>query len=69
MDDLRPVARALLQRKDLGLIDLWILYWNHGGNCHPFDFDAFLYELLPVAWFDMEAFESAVSELSLEASR
>ena len=67
MDDLRHRARHLLQRKDLGLIDLWILYWNHGGHCHPFDFDAIIHEVLPVAWFDLDALQSAVEELSLEA--
>jgi len=67
MDHLRHTARHLLQRKELGLIDLWILYWNHGGHCHPFDFDAFIHEVLPVEWFDMDALQSAVEELSLEA--
>ena len=67
MDDLRHKARVLLQQNDLGLIDLWILYWNHGGQCHPFDFDAFIHEIVPSAWFDMTALEVAVRELSLEA--
>lgn len=68
MDDLRHTARHLLQRNDLGLIDLWILYWNHGGRCHPFDFDAFIHEVLPVEWFDLEALQCAVQELALEAA-
>ncbi len=68
MDDLRHTARHLLQREDLGLIDLWILYWNHGGHCHPFDFDAFIHDVLPVAWFDVDALQSAVQELALEAA-
>jgi hypothetical protein len=67
MDDLRHTARVLLQRNDLGLIDLWVLYWNHGGHCHPFDFDAFIHDVLPAAWFDMGALQEAVEELSLEA--
>lgn len=66
MEDLRHTARILLQRYDLALTDLWILYWNHGGDCHPFDFDAFIHELLPAAWFDMRALASAVDELVLE---
>jgi hypothetical protein len=66
MDDLRHTARVLLQRTELGLIDLWIPYWNHGGRCHPFEFDAFIYEALPGEWFDMEALHSAVIELSME---
>ncbi|MFF1252832.1 hypothetical protein ACFVYC_10125 [Pseudarthrobacter sp. NPDC058329] len=68
MDDLRHTARHLLQRNDLGLIDLWILYWNHGGRCHPFDFDAFIHEVLPVEWFDIGALQCAVQELALEAA-
>ncbi len=68
MDHLRHTARHLLQREDLGLIDLWILYWNHGGHCHPFDFDAFIHDVLPVAWFDVDALQSAVQELALEAA-
>jgi hypothetical protein len=67
MDDLRHTARVLLQRKDLGLIYLWVLYWNHGGHSHPFDFDAFIHDVLPAAWFDMGALQEAVEELSLEA--
>jgi hypothetical protein len=67
MEDLRHTARVLLRRTDLGLIDLWILYWNQGGNCHPFEFDAFIYDALPAAWFDMEVLRGAVEELSLEA--
>jgi len=67
MDDLRHTARVLLQRKHLGLIDLWILYWNNGGHCDPFEFDAFIHDVLPVQWFDMEALGMAVEELALEA--
>ncbi|MBT2566305.1 hypothetical protein J7I84_07310 [Arthrobacter sp. ISL-85] len=67
MDDLRHTARVLLQRNNLGLFDLWIFYWNHGGHCHPFDFDAFIHEILPPSWFDMAALELALRELSLEA--
>jgi hypothetical protein len=67
MDDVRQTARALLQRKDRGLIDLWILYWNHGGRCHPFEFDAFVHEVLPLAWLDMDALAVAVEELALES--
>jgi hypothetical protein len=67
MDDLRHTARDLLQRKDRGLIDLWILYWNHGGRCHPFEFDAFVHDVLPLAWFDMDALAVAVEELALES--
>ncbi|WP_457962377.1 hypothetical protein M1E17_12485 [Arthrobacter sp. D1-29] len=68
MEDLRHTARILLQRDDVALTDLWIMYWNHGGDCHPFDFDAFIHELLPVAWFDMNALASAVHELVLEST-
>jgi hypothetical protein len=66
MDDVRCAARDLLQRKDRGLMDLWILYWNHGGRCHPFEFDAFVHEVLPVDWFDVDALVVAVEELALE---
>jgi hypothetical protein len=67
MDDVRQTARDLLQRKDRGLIDLWILYWNHGGRCHPFEFDAFVHEVLPLAWLDRDALAVAVEELALES--
>ena len=67
MDDLRHTARDLLQRKDRGLVDLWILYWNHGGRCHPFDFDAFVHDVLPGEWFDVDALAVAVEELALES--
>ncbi|GAA3401179.1 hypothetical protein [Pseudarthrobacter polychromogenes] len=67
MDDLRRTARDLLQRQDRGLVDLWILYWNHGGRCHPFDFDAFVHDVLPVEWFDLGALAVAVEELALES--
>jgi hypothetical protein len=67
MDDLRHTARDLLQRKDRGLIDLWILYWNHGGRCQPFEFDAFVHEVLPLAWLDRDALAVAIEELALES--
>jgi hypothetical protein len=55
MDDLHLMARILLSQEELALIDLWILYWNHGGDCHPFDFDAFIHDMLPFAGFDLNA--------------
>lgn len=68
MEDVRATARTLLQQQeDLALIDLWILYWNHGGQCHPFDFDAFIHELLPTAGFDLFALASALDDLMVEA--
>jgi hypothetical protein len=67
MDDARHTARDLLQRKDRSLIDLWILYWNHGGRCHPFEFDAFVHNVLPADWFDMEVLALAVEELAVES--
>jgi hypothetical protein len=68
MEDLRQAARTLLGRADVSLIDLWISYWNHGGRCHPFEFDAFIHGVLVVHWFDMEALASALEELSLDAA-
>lgn len=69
MDELRQTARVLLRRGDLGLMDLWIEYWNHGGRCQPFDFDAFLYGMVPMmAWLNTGAFEAAVRELALEGT-
>jgi hypothetical protein len=66
MEDVRRTARIVLQQEDLTGIDLWILYWNRGGNCSPFDFDAFIHELLPVTWFDMNALAFALEDLALE---
>ena len=66
MEDLRHTARALLQRNELGLFDLWTHYWNLGGRCHPFDLDAFIYEVVPVPSFDVVVLESAVRQLALE---
>jgi hypothetical protein len=66
MRDLRAAARMLLRREDVSLIDLWISYWNHGGRCHPFVFDALIYDVLIVDGFDMAALASALDELSLE---
>jgi hypothetical protein len=66
MEDLRSTARSLLMQPDLALVDLWILYWNRGGHCHPFDFDAFIYELLPASGFDVPALASALDELMTE---
>ncbi|MDQ0867271.1 hypothetical protein [Arthrobacter globiformis] len=66
MEELRFTARNLLQQEELALIDLWILYWNHGGDCHPFDFDAFIYEILPFAGIDLNALQCAVTDLVLE---
>ena len=68
MEDLRQAARMILGREDVSLIDLWIFYWNHGGRCHPFEFDAFIYGVLVVCWFDMEALGSALEELALEVA-
>ncbi|WP_258805741.1 hypothetical protein [Pseudarthrobacter sp. NS4] len=67
MRDLRHEARILLQRENVASIDLWITYWNHGGRCHPFEFDAFINELVPLAWSEMEALALALDELTLEA--
>jgi hypothetical protein len=50
------------------LIDLWISYWNHGGRCYPFEFDAFVHGILVARWFDTEALASALEELSLDAA-
>lgn len=68
MEDVRRAARILLQRKDLAAIDLWILYWNRGGHCSPFDFDAFIHELMPAAWFDVNALACALDDLALETT-
>jgi len=67
MDDLRHTAKVLLRRNNPGLIDLWILHWNHSGRCHPFDFDAFNYGIVPTTCFDMEAAKAAMPDLALEA--
>ncbi|MEW1812494.1 hypothetical protein AB0284_17530 [Pseudarthrobacter phenanthrenivorans] len=67
MDDLRHTARVLLRRNDVGLIDLWVLYWNHGGRCPPFEFDGFIYGVVPPSWFNKEAFEAAVRDLAVES--
>lgn len=66
MEDLRLLARILLQQEELAPIDLWILYWNHGGDCDPFDFDAFIHDMLPFARFDLNALGHAVTDLALE---
>jgi hypothetical protein len=66
--DLRLRARTLLQREDLALVDLWIQYWSHGGDCDPFEFDAFIHDLLPVSWFDMRALAWAIDDLVYETS-
>ncbi|MDF2050535.1 hypothetical protein [Arthrobacter sp. Cr_A7] len=68
MEDLRQAATTLLGRADVSLIDLWISYWNHGGRCHPFEFDAFIQGILVPRWFDTEALASALEELSLDAA-
>lgn len=68
MRDLRYAARMLLEREDVSLIDLWISYWNHGGRCHPFVFDALIYDVLVIQGIDMGALASALDELSLEAT-
>lgn len=68
MEDPRRTARELLQRKHLGVIDLWILYWNDGGRSHPFEFDGFIHDVLPASWFDLEALAGAVEKLSFEVS-
>jgi hypothetical protein len=67
MRDLRHAARILLQRGDVGLIDLWIAYWNHGGRCHSFEFDALINDLAPLTLLDLEALTLALDELTLEA--
>lgn len=66
MRDLRRAARNLLQGKAVALIDIWILYWNNGGRCHPFEFDAIIYGALPGTWFDMEPLDVALNELTFE---
>jgi hypothetical protein len=68
MRDLRLAARILLQGKSVALIDVWILYWNNGGRCHPFEFDAIIHDALPATWFDTEALGFALDELMLETS-
>jgi hypothetical protein len=67
MKDLRSAARLLLQG-DVSLIDLWMSYWNHGGRCHPFVLDAFIFEVLLDPRLNMEALAAAVQELSLETA-
>ncbi|WP_307612916.1 hypothetical protein [Pseudarthrobacter sp. W1I19] len=52
----------------MALIDVWILYWNNGGRCHPFEFDAIIHDALSATWFDTEALGFALDELLLEAS-
>ncbi|WP_411375041.1 hypothetical protein ACLH0K_01105 [Arthrobacter sp. MPF02] len=65
MADLQHAARALLQQQDVALIDLWILYWNHGGRCHPFEFDAYIHNVLVATWFDTDALAVALGEIAL----
>lgn len=67
MEDPRLMARILLQQEELAVIDLWILYWNHGGDCDPFDFDAFIHDMLPFTGFDLNALEHAVTHFALES--
>jgi hypothetical protein len=67
MRDLRAAARILLQGKAVVLIDIWILYWNNGRRCDPFEFDAIIHEALPATWFDMDALGFALDELTLES--
>jgi hypothetical protein len=66
----RPAARSLDAPGAGGwvLIDLWISYWNHGGRCHPFIFDAIISDVLIVGGFDVAALASALDELSLETA-
>ena len=68
MKDLRLAARTLLERGDTSLVDLWISYWNHCGRCHPFVFDALIYEIVTAPLLNMEALGAAVHELSLETA-
>ncbi|MFP5367816.1 MAG: hypothetical protein ACLGIS_13410 [Actinomycetes bacterium] len=68
MTDLQHSARTLLEREDVALVDLWISYWNHGGRCHPFAFDALIHEVLISHELDMEALAAAINELSLETA-
>jgi hypothetical protein len=68
MEDLRLKARALLRQEDLALVDLWIPYWSNGGDCDPFEFDAFIHEMLPITWFDLNALAWAIEELNLETA-
>ena len=68
MQDLWQTARMLIEREDVSFIDLWISYWNHGGRCHPFAFDAYINGALVVHWFDMRAVASALEELSLDVA-
>ncbi len=68
MRDVRLAARILLQERSVALIDVWILYWNNGGRCHPVEFDAIIHGALPGAWFDTEALGFALDELMLETS-
>lgn len=68
MTDVRHEARTVLEREDVSLIDLWISYWNHGGRCHPFLFDALIHEVLVGYWLDIVALAAAVDELSLETA-
>jgi hypothetical protein len=68
MTDLRHLARMFLEREDASLLDLWISYWNLGGRCHPFEFDAYIYDVLLVDRFDTEALAFALQEMSLEVA-
>jgi hypothetical protein len=68
MRDVRRAVRILLQGKSVALIDVWILYWNNGGRCHPFEFDAIIHDALPATWFDAEPLGFALDELMLETS-
>jgi hypothetical protein len=68
MEDPRTTARTLLQQEDLALIDLWILYWNRGGRCHPLDLYAFIHEVLPTSDLDLNALSYALDDLVLENS-
>jgi hypothetical protein len=50
----------LLAPGEVSLIDLWISYWNHGGRCHPFVFDALIFDVLIVDGSELAALASAV---------
>lgn len=67
MEDPRGTARNLLRSRAIGLDDLWIRYWAHGGNAPAFELDAYVFGIQERHPFELRILSWALEDLGADA--
>ena len=66
MLDPRTQAQVLVRHSDSTLQILWAWYWGNGGNVGLVEFDAYLYDLIPLDAFDLQILTWALEDYAMD---